>query len=542
MKLALYSSRLKTLYPFQEFAVCRGFSGFQGRTSIKSPVVSPRNPLTSGKLARMEHIYTPPGYDTSYPSLLRAVYDVNSLLKKDGIMAPSTGSLCNTRRVYELIDRPLDSIPVVHVGGTNGKGSTSFKIAECLHRSGVRTGLFVSPHLSSYRERVQVDGALVSEEELLTHMPQVLALCAANSVPLTLFELTFIYACLQFKASGCQAVVLEVGVGGELDATNVVKTRLSIICSVSLDHTRILGSTVEEIATKKGGIFKQGVDALVGPGCPMDVLRRIAAERGANLHELESQDTVFSAKGTEGGAELIDTDALNADISRKALVLLRAQGNVFASLEPDSENIQLILRQSRPPCRWEVHHVTVPLPRSVESIEPKAASTTTVKVVLDVGHNPAAVGALMKRIKRDFVGRNVHVLYAMSRDKDVRTCLRSVLAATPYKRIHFAQSSNFRAISKDDLAVIFRQETGEELPDLEAATSWLTAAELADSANVQLAESAPLRETMIRLFALAASEGEESVVVICGTGYIMPDARELIGIKEPRDDRDLLCL
>jgi len=496
----------------------------------------------------MEHIYTPTGYDASYPSLLRVVYDVNSLLKKDGIMAPSTGSLSNTSRVYELIGRPLDSIPVVHVGGTNGKGSTSFKVAECLHRSGVRTGLFVSPHLSSYRERVQVDGALVSEEELLAHMPQVLALCAANSVPLTLFELTFIYACLQFKASGCQAVVLEVGVGGELDATNVVKTRLSIICSVSLDHTRILGATVEEIATKKGGIFKQGVDALVGPGCPMDVLRRIAAERGANLHELESEDMVFSctpATDETQPAELIDTDALNADISRKALILLRAQGNVFASLEPDSESIHLILRQSRPPCRWEVHHVTVSLP-SREDISPvKPPKAASVQVVLDVGHNPAAVGALMKRIKRDFVGRNVHVLYAMSRDKDVRTCLRSVLAATPYKHIHFAQSSNFRAISKDELAVIFRQETGEELPDLEAATSWLTVAELtADTtaASEQLvAESAPLRETMTRLFALAASEGEDSVVVICGTGYIMPDARELIGIKEPRDDRDLSC-
>jgi len=432
--------------------------------------------------------------------------------------------------MYELIGRPLDAdkIKVVHVGGTNGKGSTSFKISECLHRSGIRTGLFVSPHLSSFRERVQINGELVSEEQLVRNLPRVLELCAAHGIPLTLFELTFIYACVQFEASGCEAVVLEVGVGGELDATNVVHTSLSVICSVSLDHTRILGATVEEIATKKGGIFKPEVDALIGPGCPVGVLRGIATDRGARLHELgdvlKGGAAAAATHDVDKRDDIVDTDALNADISHAALLLLHAQGGMFASLETSSDVLQQTLRQARPPCRWEVHHTTV---------ETNKKTIASVQVVLDVGHNPAAVGALMKRIKRDLGGRNVHVLYAMSRDKDVRTCLRSVFAALPFQNVHFAQSGNFRAVSKDDLASIFREETGEELLDLETATSWLELPPLESGASA-------VQQTLSRLLALAASEADDSVVVVCGTGYVMPDARERLGIIEPRDDRDLL--
>lgn len=476
----------------------------------------------------MDHIYTPPGYATSYPRLLRALYDINGLLKRDGIMAPSDSSLHNTRRLYDLLGRPLDKKKTIHVGGTNGKGTTSFKISECLRRSGIRTGLFVSPHLSSFRERVQVDGQLASEEDLLRHMPVVLQLCAAHSVPLTLFEITFLYACVQFEASGCQAVVLEVGLGGELDATNVVSTALSIICSVSLDHMRVLGSTVVEIAAKKGGIFKHGVDALIGPDCPYSVLRAIADERGALLHTLAEAQVKFSIPaaasdpGTEaGGADLIDTDALNADLSLAALYLLRAQGSVFADLNLEDGVVAKTLQTARPPCRWERHSV------AVQRTGP--GSEANVEVVLDVGHNQAAVTALMRRIKRDFADRNVRLLYAMSRDKDVATCLRAVIATIPSDRIHFAQSDNFRAISQQELSAIFRQETGADVTDLDAATAGLPLSET-------FMGRGKMNETLARVLALAAHESDDGtgVVVICGTGYIMPDARAQIGIVEPR--------
>jgi len=483
----------------------------------------------------MRGIYTPDGYDASYPELLRCIYRINDLLKSDGIMAPSDAALANVARAYELIGRPLDRIPVIHVGGTNGKGTTSFKVSECLHKSGLRTGLFVSPHLSSFRERVQINGQLVEEEEMVRNMPRILKLCADEGIPLTLFEVTFIYACLQFSVSQCEAVVLEVGVGGELDATNVVgTTALSIICSVSLDHTRILGSTVEAIATQKSGIFKKGVDALVGPGCPLGVMQNMAEQRGAILKTLAQACQEFSLTpwfrqgGEDGDAfGIVDTDALNADLSHAALHILRAQGGVFSKLNPSSAEIQDTLVRSRPPCRWEEHTVAVTVGGGV---------VRKVNVILDVGHNPAAVGALMKRVKRDFTDGNVHVLYAMSRDKDVRTCVRAVASSIPNRNIHFINSGNFRAISKADITDIFRQETGEEPLDLEAATPGYVALGEKETGG----SGSRIKETVGRLLMLAASESENSTVVICGTGYIMPDAREQLGIREPRDDYDLL--
>lgn len=151
------------------------------------------------------------------------------------------------------------------------QGSTSFKLAQCLIASGLKTGLFVSPHLSSSRERMQVNGNIIPADSFVEHATTALRLCIENEIPATLFELFFIMSCLYFEKEACDAVVMEVGLGGQLDATNVISTALSIICSVSLDHTRILGSTVEEIMQKKAGIFKSGRDAIIGPGCPMQV-------------------------------------------------------------------------------------------------------------------------------------------------------------------------------------------------------------------------------------------------------------------------------
>jgi dihydrofolate synthase / folylpolyglutamate synthase len=227
-----------------------------------------------------EALYTPAGFEESYANLLDALHAVNWKLNRSGIKMPSEEALANTDRLYALIGRPLDGIPTVHVGGTNGKGTTCFKVSQCTHLSGLKVGLFVSPHISSFRERIQVGHELIPEAHMLEYLPRVLRLCVEHSIPATMFEITFILAALYFGEMGCDVAVVEVGVGGELDATNVVHPAVCVICSVALDHTRILGATVEEIAVKKGGIFKKGVPAIVGPSCPLHVLQDIAAARG----------------------------------------------------------------------------------------------------------------------------------------------------------------------------------------------------------------------------------------------------------------------
>ena len=231
-----------------------------------------------------------------------------------------------------------------------------------------------------------------------------------NQIPATLFEVTFILACLKFDEVHCDSVVIEVGLGGKLDATNVISTVCSILCSVSLDHTRILGSTVEAIAKVKAGIFKPGRPSVVGMGTPLHVLREEAAIIGSKLflvddllltadHSLSPYLSCVPKIGPDS-EEIIYTDTINTNLTLAALTLLPDEHEVFATLR-DGSRAQAIAEaaMSRPPCRWEMFSVPV----QAES----NTSPSIVTVVLDVGHNPAAVAALSKRVRRDFVGRSV---------------------------------------------------------------------------------------------------------------------------------------
>jgi dihydrofolate synthase/folylpolyglutamate synthase len=148
----------------------------------------------------------------------------------------------------------------VHVGGTNGKGSVSSMIASCLVQAGYRTGLFTSPHMHRYVERVRIDGRPLGERETAGRLRELLAAFEGAGAPdTTFFELTTLLALEAFRDHGCDLVVLEVGLGGRLDATNAVTPEVAVITRVALDHTRILGDTVGQIAREKAGIIKRGV-------------------------------------------------------------------------------------------------------------------------------------------------------------------------------------------------------------------------------------------------------------------------------------------
>ena len=231
----------------------------------------------------------------TYEELKNQVNAVNSRLKDDGIEMPNADSLATTRKLYELLGSPLDKIPTIHIGGTNGKGTTAWKIAKCLQSYNLKTGLFVSPHIVCFRERIQIANELITKDDFVKYLSIVMNVCSDNSIPATLFELTFpdlvllvsLLVSLIANASYSGIVVLEVGLGGRVDATNVVHTALSVICSIALDHTRILGSTVEAIADVKSGIFKSNIPALVGSHTPIELLKTKANEANAPFYTVE---------------------------------------------------------------------------------------------------------------------------------------------------------------------------------------------------------------------------------------------------------------
>lgn len=153
-------------------------------------------------------------------------------------------------RLHELLGSPMDqsNISIVHIAGSNGKGSVALKTANTLHLSGYKVGLFVSPHISSFRERIQIDGVPISESQVENYLQEIFDICDKEEIPATFFEITTALAFRVFAKEGVEVVVLETGLGGRLDATNVVKRpALSIITSIGLEHTRISGLSLIHI-------------------------------------------------------------------------------------------------------------------------------------------------------------------------------------------------------------------------------------------------------------------------------------------------------
>jgi dihydrofolate synthase/folylpolyglutamate synthase len=194
------------------------------------------------------------------------------------------------REFAAALGHPERRVPALHIAGTNGKGSVAAMLAAILRAAGRRTGLYTSPHLVRLGERVQVDGVGLSEEEIVRYVaelePRAMALDRARpGEGPSFFEFMTAMAFLQFARRGCEVAVIEVGLGGRLDATNIIEPEVAVITSIGLDHCEILGDTLEKIAAEKAGIIKPGRPVVMGrlPAPAEAVVRRIAAERGAPL-------------------------------------------------------------------------------------------------------------------------------------------------------------------------------------------------------------------------------------------------------------------
>jgi dihydrofolate synthase/folylpolyglutamate synthase len=209
---------------------------------------------------------------------------------------PSELRLGRMRRLLRRLGDPQDALRIVHVTGTKGKGSTSAMVASALSASGVRTGLFCSPHLHRLEERFAVDGREPTAAEMVALVeavrPAVELVDATDPHPrrrdLTFFEVTTAMGLLHFARRACGAVVLEVGLGGRLDSTNVVRPLASVITSISFDHTRQLGGTLGAIAAEKAGIIKRGGEVVVGVRAeePLAAIERVARQRRARVRRV----------------------------------------------------------------------------------------------------------------------------------------------------------------------------------------------------------------------------------------------------------------
>ncbi len=325
-----------------------------------------------------------------------------------------------TRSALAALGDPQHSMATIHVAGTNGKGSVAAMLASVLRRAGHRTGLYTSPHLCAFRERFRIDGEPVSRASITAAAAGAHdAIAAAN---LTYFEAATVLAFQVFAQEGVEVAVVEVGLGGRLDATNVIDPVLTIVTNVDLDHQDFLGGALEDIAMEKAGVFKPGVRAVTGAEDPrvLDVLRKAATQVGAPLEEVSRSG--YAVEEVGGGAVVrLDTAAwgplslrvpmAGAHQAHNAAVALRGLERLEGSLRPDRVAVEEGFAGVRWPGRMQVEVV---------------AGTTWV---FDVAHNPAAALALEAALDALDPPRPRVAVVGVLADKDWKAMLPPVARA-----------------------------------------------------------------------------------------------------------------
>jgi dihydrofolate synthase / folylpolyglutamate synthase len=297
--------------------------------------------------------------------------------------------LATTRALLKAVGNPHEVMPSIHIGGTNGKGSVSTLVAAVLREAGWRVGLYTSPHLVSFRERIQVDGVPISEEAVAMWTGRLLAPILQRKA--TFFEATTALAFADFAARGAEIAVVEVGLGGRLDSTNVVKPLVSGITKIERDHMKYLGDTLESIACEKAGIAKPGVPFVIGEQNPalVEVLRR-EARRAARRPSVDIRvlppDYVWCGPLSLAGPHQ----------RRNAAV---AQGILTALPQPYR-----------------------PTPEQIEtgfgSVRIAGRLDRRGRWLFDVAHNPDGIRALVTALKVMRPARPLHALVSILGDKD----------------------------------------------------------------------------------------------------------------------------
>ena len=358
------------------------------------------------------------------------------------------GSKPGLERVSELLYRlgsPQNKLRFIHVAGTNGKGSTCAMLASVLKKAGLVTGLFTSPFVDRFNERMQVNGNDIPDAELASVVEEIRPHADAMEDHPTEFEMMAAAAFLWFEHRGCDAVVCEVGLGGRLDATNVIPCQdCCVITNIGLDHTAILGDTLSEIACEKAGIIKEGSRVVLyqQSGEVTEVIRDICWERGAELTVPDFDDIVpefdslsgqvFSYRGSSYAIPLLGEHQLkNAVTVIETVSVLRELG-----YEIDDSALEAGLYSVVWPARFEL----------LREDEPP--------FVVDGGHNPQCAAALRECLLHYFPDSPRVLLIGVLADKDYREIAR--LLSPLFDAVVTVTPDSPRALPAEDLAELFR--------------------------------------------------------------------------------------
>lgn len=369
----------------------------------------------------------------TYNSAVQYLFDSAPLFQNVGAAAYKEG-LDNTHLLDEQFGHPHRQYRTIHVGGTNGKGSVSHTLAAILQAQGYRVGLYTSPHLVDFRERIKVNGEMISKERVIDFVTDFKkrnydAVCSGFSF----FELATALAFQYFSEQKVDFAVIEVGLGGRLDCTNIITPELSIITNISFDHVQFLGDTLPKIASEKAGIIKTGIPACIGENVNDDVkavFANKAKEVGAPITFAEDafDDTAINKELAGMFALKGFCQEKNIRTNLTAVRLLRDRG-IAISDEAIRKGLAEVCSMTGLMGRWQ-------------TIDEKPLT------ICDTGHNVGGMQYIVRQLQQT-PHKRLHIVIGMVSDKDVDTVLRLLPTDAIY---YFTQASVKRAMPAEELA------------------------------------------------------------------------------------------
>ncbi len=338
-------------------------------------------------------------------------------------------SLDNTIALAELTGNPEQRLKTIHIAGTNGKGSVSSMIASIMQENGYKTGLFTSPHLSDFRERIKINGEMIDKEYIVNFVEQYTGLF--QNIKPSFFEWTFALAMKWFHDNQTDIAIIETGMGGRLDSTNIINPLLSVITNIGMDHTAFLGDTVPAIAREKAGIIKQGIPVVIGQSHAetdpvfLEVSKQHAAaimfadknfKTEISEHQLHTE--CMNVKVYESGISKTICCPLTGEYQLKNIATVMAAMRVLTKNYKEfgslciGEGIRNTIKNTGLKGRWQTIGQN-PL------------------IICDIGHNPDGIKEVVMQIKKTPY-KNLHIVLGVVNDKDVKTMLMLLPANAVY--------------------------------------------------------------------------------------------------------------
>ena len=428
----------------------------------------------------------------TYTESIHYLYNKLPVFSRNGAKAYKA-DLKNTIALCNFLGNPENKIKTIHIAGTNGKGSVSHMLAAILQANGYKTGLYTSPHLKDFRERIKINGELIDQEFVVNFVMKTKDI--ADEIKPSFFELTFAMALDYFAANEVDVAVIETGLGGRLDSTNIIRPLLSVITNISFDHMDILGDSLQKIAFEKAGIIKENVPVVIGEtnAETRPVFEKKASEMNAPVLFAEKKYRVISS---EYSADFLKLRIHNNESNRDQNLRLDLNGlyqeknilPVLAAIDFLKNNFQLkdekiiealaeVKKLTGLFGRWQIIH-------------------ENPTVVLDVAHNEDGIKQLLLHLQK-LNYQSLHIIFGMVKDKDIR----KVLCQFPREgTFYFTKAHNPRALPEDQL-----QQMAKEF-ELKGATF--------DNVNQALKSALD-------------HASSHDIIVVCGSVFVIAEVESL---------------